>query len=134
MRSLIVIALLAGSTQVEAQVRSSAGPAPTAGVCSRLASTYESVSKDLAANFALGLGDNSAPRASLRAMEDANSLSQAHMALDLMRDYHCTMPKDAPDAAYYMIPALTCATDRLKATGRDSPESCDRTKWQRAGS
>ena len=134
MRRIVLIALLATSAQVTAQVRSSAGPAPTAGTCSRLALTYDGVSKDLASNFAEGLGDNSAPRATLRAIEDSNSLTQAHMALDLMRDYHCPMPKDAPASAYYLSAALTCDTDRLKAKGSDTPDSCDRSKWQRAGS
>ena len=133
-RRIVLIALLATSTQVTAQTRAPAGPAPAVGTCSRLVSTYDGVSKDLAANVAEGLGDNSAPRATLRAIEDSNSLTQAHIALDLMRDYHCPLPKDAPDSAYYLSPALTCATDRLKARGSDSPESCDRSKWQRAGS
>ena len=133
MKILVMMSLLVGSTQALSQTRPAAGPPPVAGTCSRLAATYESTSKGLAATFAEGLGDNSAPRATLRTMEDANSLAKAHMTLDLMRDYHCPMPKDAPDSVYYLATALTCATDRLKASGSGSPASCDRTKWVRAG-
>jgi hypothetical protein len=102
------------------------------GTCAALMTTYDGASKDMAGNFADSVGDNSAPRATLRAMEDSNSLAQARIALDLMRDNHCPLPKRAPAAAWYMSAALTCENDRLKASGTESPPSCDRSKWIRA--
>jgi hypothetical protein len=95
--------------------------------------TYDNTSKNLAGNAASGVADNSAPRATLRAMEDANTLATAQVALDLMRDNRCALPKQAPAAAWYLNAALTCATDRMKASGTAPPESCDRSKWARAG-
>lgn len=107
---------------------------PPLGACARLSTDYVGFSKDLAANNAEAIGDNSAPRATLRAMEDSNTLARAKMTLDLMRDNRCTLPKAAPDDITYLLPALTCATDRLKARGTETPPSCDRSSWKPAGS
>lgn len=111
-----------------------AAPAATAGTCATLMRQYDGASMDLAANFASSLGDNSAPRATLRQMEDANSLATAKIAMDLMRDNRCPMPKSAPSMAPYVSQALSCTTDRMKATGNESPPSCDRANWKPAGS
>lgn len=126
---LAPLAMLPASMPAVAQ----AGAAHAAtGTCAALMSTYDGASKDMAGNFADSVGDNSAPRATLRAMEDSNSLAQAKIALDLMRDNRCPLPKQAPAAAWYMSAALTCENDRLKAAGAESPPSCDRSKWARA--
>lgn len=90
--------------------------------------TYDGVSMDLAQNHADAFGDNSAPRATLRAMEDANSLTEARFALDLMRDNHCPLPKKTPSYIWYISPAMECATDRLK--GQAAPPSCDHGTWK----
>lgn len=142
MRLVIGCALALAAGPLSAQIRIGAGepakpaaapPAPPATTCSILASTYEGASMDLAANRAEGVGDNSAPRATLRAMEDANTLAEARITLDLMRDHKCALPKSAPTSIFYLSDALSCATDRLKSQGAGSPPSCDRSKWKRLG-
>lgn len=133
MKKLMILLMVAGSSPVVAQTRASATAVPAAGVCAALASTYDGASKELATNSAEGIGDNSAPRATLRALEDSNTLAEAKMTLDLMRDHHCPMPKSAPARIFYLLPALTCANDRMKASGSVSPASCDQQTWQRAG-
>jgi hypothetical protein len=126
MSGMMIFAAILTASPVSAQVKPAAASA--GGVCAALARDYDAASKDLAVNEAEGIGDNSAPRATLRAMEDANTLSFANITLALMRDNHCPMPKSAPAAVFYLSPALTCATDRLKGTA--SPPSCDRSTWQ----
>jgi len=101
-----------------------------AGTCGTLMRQYDGASMDLAANFASSVGDNSAPRATLRQMEDANSLATAKIALDLIRDNRCPTPKSAPSMAPYISQALTCSTERMKASGAESPASCDRANWK----
>jgi hypothetical protein len=130
----LALLLLPGTPAFAQTVPAKAVPAkaPATG-CAGLSAAYLGFSKDLAANNAAGLADNSAPRATLRAMEDANTLARARITLDLMRDNRCTMPKSVPDAVTFLLPALTCATDRLKARGTESPASCDRSTWQPAG-
>lgn len=137
MRYIAIMATLAmapaGTPAVAQTKAAAAAPTPSAGTCSALMAAYENTSKELAANFTSGVADNSAPRATLRAMEDANALATAQIALSLMRDNHCALPKQAPAAAWYISAALTCSTDRLKASGTESPATCDRTNWMRAG-
>jgi len=110
-----------------------AAPPVSAGTCSYLMKRYDNASMDMAANFASSVGDNSAPRATLRAMEDANSLSEAKMALDLMRDHRCAMPKTVPNSALYSLEAMTCASDRMKIGAGANPPSCDRAQWKGIG-
>lgn len=124
------ICSLATASPVMAQTKPSVATAPS-GVCTRLISVYDGASKDLAANNAASIGDNSAPRATLRAMEDANTLTEARIALDLMRDNRCSLPKTTPSYIWYLSAALTCSTDRLKAGAGKSPTSCDRSTWTR---
>lgn len=124
------ICSLVTAAPVIAQTKPTVAAAP-AGVCARLMSVYDGASKDLAANNAASIGDNSAPRATLRAMEDANTLAEARIALDLMRDNRCALPKTTPSYIWYISAALTCSTDRLKAGAGQSPTSCDRSTWTR---
>lgn len=117
-----------------AQTRPVAPPAAApAGTCATLMRQYDGASMDLAANFASSVGDDSAPRATLRQMEDANSLAKAQIAMDLMRDNRCPMPKSAPSIGPYVNQALSCATDRMKASASVSPESCKRENWKPGG-
>lgn len=137
MRYLAMMAALAmvpAGMPAMAQTKPAAAPAAAlAGTCATLMRQYDGASMDLAANFASSVGDNSAPRATLRQMEDANSLATAKIALDLMRDNRCPMPKSAPSMGPYVSQALACATDRMKASGSESPESCKRENWKPGG-
>lgn len=129
--SITAISIVAASTSAFAQTKP-VNPAAPSGVCVQLMGVYEGASKELAANYATSVGDNSAPRATLRAMEDANTLTEARIALDLMRDNRCPLPKTTPSSVWYLSAALSCATDRLKAGVGQSPASCDRATWKRA--
>lgn len=129
---IALISLILAPVTAQAQVKPAVAPA-AGGVCASLAKDYDDASKDLAANYAAGVGDNSAPRATLREMEDSNTLAQARITLDLMRDHRCPMPKSAPDRVFYLNDALTCATDRLKSGGSAQPPSCNRAIWKRLG-
>lgn len=131
---IAALAMVPAGVPATAQMKSTAAPVgATAGTCAVLMRQYDGASMDLAGGFAESVGDNSAPRATLREMENANALSTAKIALDLMRDNRCPLPKSAPSTATYMNAALTCRTDRFKATGTESPESCKRENWKPAG-
>lgn len=128
--SFAIMALCMTASPALAQTKP-ATPTPPAGACAQLMNEYDGASKDLAANYASSVGDNSAPRATLRAMEDANTLTAARIALDLMRDNRCPLPKIVPNYIWYLNDALTCTTDRMKAGAGQSPASCDRANWKR---
>ncbi|HVJ03304.1 MAG TPA: hypothetical protein VM662_14060 [Sphingomonas sp.] len=132
---LAATAMVVGSlpTGALAQAQSKPAPAvqaPAASVCAKLMADYERTSKNLANNLASSVTDNSAPRATLRAMEDANDLATAKMALDLMRDNRCTLPKHVPSASRYALSALKCANARYGAKAGETPAECKREDWK----
>lgn len=100
MRHLMTIAALAmvpAGMPAMAQTKPAAAPAAVpVGTCAKLMRQYDGASMDLAAGFAESVGDNSAPRATLREMENANALSTAKIALDLMRDNRCPCQRARP--------------------------------------
>lgn len=100
-------------------------------VCTALATDYENASKDLGESIAAGVSDNSAPRATLRAIEDSNVLLRAQHTFEIMKLNKCTMPSRAPTGARYMLDALECRNERLLGT-KDSPK-CDRKTWTPLG-
>lgn len=104
-------------------------PAAPSSACIALAADWTRIEQNLADNLARGLGDNSAPRATLRAMEDGNELAAAAITLDLMRDNRCPLPRRAPQSATYLGSALECATARLRIGSGDNPPACDRSTW-----
>ncbi|MGN6495938.1 MAG: hypothetical protein ACTHK5_01155 [Tsuneonella sp.] len=121
------LAPIAGLALLVAPAHAQTGAAAS-GKCAALSADYDQYEKAMASRFAESVGDNSAPRATNRAIEDSNSLSQAQITLVLMQASHCTLPDHAPSIKRYLTEALTCSTDRLKAGGADAP-SCDMKKW-----
>ena len=126
LKAIIVAAPLAGllifADQAEAQAVGTA-----AGKCAALSADYDQYEKAMASRWADGIADNSAPRATNRAIEDSNALMQAQITLTLMQANRCSLPDHAPSIKKYVSEALTCSTDRLKA-GADAP-SCDMKTW-----
>lgn len=134
-RVIFVVAatFVAGGSQAHAQAQPKPTPvaqAATAGVCGKLMGDYERASKNMADNFASSVTDNSAPRATLRAMEDSNDLAKAKMALDLMRDNRCALPKYIPSAGRYALAAMKCRNARYSAKAGETPEECKRELWK----
>jgi hypothetical protein len=131
---ITAVSISSAGVPAMAQTKPATGPsAAPAGTCATLMRQYDGASMDLAANFTSSLADDSAPRATMRAMEDSNALATAKIALDLMRDNRCPLPKSAPNTASYLTAALACRTDRIKATGAETPESCKRENWKPLG-
>ena len=125
------VTIVASSFQAQAQTKPApAIQTPIAGVCMKLMADYERVSQNLAMNFASSVTDNSAPRATLRAMEDSNDLAMAKIALDLMRDSRCTLPKYVPSSSRYALAALRCSTARYSAKGGETPTECKTELWK----
>lgn len=104
---------------------------PDQATCGLLLGQWDSAEKDIAEIYARGISDDSAPRATLREMETANALATANMALQLMRDHHCPLPRMVPSFGAYAVPAMQCRTAQLR--GETNSPSCDRSRWQRLG-
>ena len=107
-------------------------PAPPS-TCGSLARQWQGIEQDLATSYARGMGDNSAPRATLRAQEETNGLLRAQMLIEMMRGNRCAIPKSPPTIAPYISAALACEVDKLKSSSSNLPQSCDRSNWSRVG-
>ena len=108
-----------------------AAPAKPLSTCEGLARDWRSAEIELAEHNAEGLADNSAPRATMRAVEDQNALLKAQIALTLMQSHKCSLPRRAPSWITYSLNALKCSTEKLKGNYK-SPE-CDSSTWTPLG-
>ena len=112
-------------------VTAPAAPAKPMSICEGLARDWKSVEYELANNYADGITDDSAPRATMRAVQDQNALLKAQIALSLMRDNKCPLPKRSPSSLTFMLPAMTCKTEKLK--GNYKAPQCDSATWAPIG-
>lgn len=130
MKSIMIgVLVITATTPVHAQTAAVPAVAPKPSVCAALAEDWKRFEMNVATRFADGVGDNSAPRATLRAIEESNDLLKANMTLQLMRENKCALPKSAPSGAGYISAALDCSTQRLKVGYEASKAVCDRANW-----
>ena len=107
--------------------------------CSGLADAIEHSLKIIASEDAEGIGDNSAPRATLSELKMNNQLLLISVHLQLMRDNGCAKRKEPVRPGAYMLPALECKNAMLQMRlGREVPKleggalplACDMSKWK----
>lgn len=130
----VIVALSLGAPVKAQPVRSAQQAAPP-NRCVTLANDYRRHEMNLADIDAEGVGDNSAPRATLREMRTANELTLANMTLQLMQAHRCALPDREPSGAAYSLAALQCrnAMMRMSPGQRDLPAECNRGGWERLG-
>lgn len=100
-------------------------------VCEGLAHDWRSAEIDLAETHAEGIADDSAPRATMRAVRDQNALLEGQLALTLMRDHKCPLPKRVPSWISYSLNALECKTEKMKGDYKSA--KCDSSTWTPLG-
>ena len=122
----LILALTIASTPALAQP--AAAPAPSPNRCAALAADYDMIEKAMAARHANAVGDNSAERGTVRAIEDANELARAQIILTLLQHGRCPMPDHAPSIDRYLGPATACAEARLRE-GASAPV-CNMANWR----
>ena len=128
MKLILVTALL--STGAPLRVREQAAPASAPlGVCPTLAADWRRIEQNMADRVVDDLGDNSAPRATLRETRESNDLALATMTVQIMRENKCPQPKRAPNSSTYLMPALDCSKARREAGGSETPAACKRENW-----
>lgn len=112
-------------------------------ICAKLMSDYEDASKKLAYSQSEDAIDDSAPRTTMREVQNSNVMNQARMTMDLMKSAGCTMPTFVPSASRYGLASLHCATalqgirtkhavDRVegKYVSYPEPVECDTATWK----
>lgn len=107
-----------------------AAPAFAQSTCDALQLAIEAEIKDAALSSVLGIGDNSAPRATLRQLEIANNLSTIQANLTLMAQNKCPARTAPIIPAVYLSNALDCNIAIMK--GEKNAPACDKSTWQPA--
>jgi hypothetical protein len=97
--------------------------------CKELAAAIDDSEKDMAMAYAESVGDNSAPRATLRQMRTSTALSVIQINLQLMAAQKCPLPAGPinDSGGAYVVPATECA---LASRIEEKPKSCDRSTWK----
>ena len=98
-------------------------------LCSQLMEAYDQSAKSASLSWAQGVGDNSAPRATLRELEISNQLIARQINLTLMIQYKCPLPRTPASSNEYISNAVSCSTALLM--NKKSPPECDLKKWKR---
>ena len=96
--------------------------------CSALNEAVDLQLKKAAQNWVEGVGDNSAPRATLRELETSNALALARMNLDLATLNKCPIRTKPLNPMIYMTEAIECNLQMLKGV-KDSP-ACKMQDWK----
>ena len=86
----------------------------------------ESNLKRIAMTDAEGIGDNSAPRATMRQQQITGYKTDIQTTLNLMAAQKCKLPKATPNAAKYYSSAMSCQLKNMSAKNQD--ERCDMWK------
>ncbi|MEG3093062.1 hypothetical protein [Sphingomonas sp. PB1R3] len=124
-------------------IRAEAAVKAEPAICAKLMADYEGASKKLAYSQSEDAIDDSAPRTTMREMQNSNVMNQAQMTMDLMKSAGCTMPTFVPSASRYGLASLRCATalqgiktkhavDRVegKYVSYPEPVECDTATWK----
>lgn len=103
-----------------------------ADTCANLKSRLESSSKSMAMIYADGVGDDSAPRATMRELRELNLKVDQLILLEFMKEHDCEFENAPPSTSLYLASALECANDQLQ--GNYESEKCNFENWTPSGS
>ena len=117
---VVSLALAAGPSLAQT------GPSST---CSGVNDRLEEIQMDLSANEAEGAGDDSAPRATMRAAQDTAHYVEIEVLLRQAEQAKCP-PYPAPlGSRRYSHNAILCATARRVLRAGSDLHECERSKW-----
>ena len=119
MFQLFAIVLAAGSATA------GAAPPTDPAICASRRAESDKINKRLARSSAEGAVRSNAKSARLREAEEQSLISLGNTVDPGGSD--CPPPKLETSRWIYLLAAIRCEKDRLKAS---SPPSCDDTKWQ----
>lgn len=97
-------------------------------VCSAINEKIEFEIKQTATSLASMVTERGTPRATLYALEIANSLQLIQINLNLSIQNQCPKRVLPIDPSIYLLEALRCNNDIL--AGERNSEACDKTKWK----
>jgi hypothetical protein len=101
--------------------------ATVANQCSKLSSEYDFQDRQIALTEAEGLVDDSAPRATVREMENLNRRQQKMTLVEIMRGQNCPLPSSVDGDAQYLPEAMACRI--ASARGQAEGTECKISNW-----
>jgi hypothetical protein len=129
--SIAAIVLVTATSSAQAQTTTGrpagASTAAARESCADLHKRYDMTHRAIAAIDAEDIGDNSAPRATLRQLKILSEKQDQLILLEFMRSRGCPAPSAVGASVLYMLPAMECATAKL--TGKELEAKCDQSKW-----
>lgn len=128
MKTAIFAALMLAATATHA--------APN--TCQILTAALDADERMLAYMDTTGVGDDSAPRATMRAVQNANLLAKMNMRLQVLIGAGCGSPTELFSGDGYRAAAAHCAVKIMDGVKRDFPKmpagvpaECDQATWHR---
>ena len=105
--------------------------APAEDICGLLEEDFDLANKALASGMVFGLGDNSAPRATNRALNAVELRLRQLIAITQMQSHGCAVPKQLSGGAPYFDNAMKCHGDMISGRSTAPIPSCDYDTWTR---
>ncbi len=128
MASLAAAPLPAFSQAKAPTAAPAAAPAPAA-ICTDGVTTLDQVLKNLSGLWAEGLGDDSAPRATMRAAQKTANYAQAQVVLAQMSQAKCPAYPKVIGELWYLHAAQACEKASANFKTGDTLDECDKGKW-----
>lgn len=99
--------------------------------CKSLSEGITAAVKEMSYSTASDVGDNSAPRASVRATQINSAHAEVANRITLMTAHRCSPYEGPLGEKAYLLPAMRCVTASIT---RETPEAvraaCDRSAWE----
>ena len=97
-------------------------------LCGKFADAFDHANKSLAMSYVNGLGDDSAPRAASRYLEDVRDYLKQLILIQQMNAYDCNLPTTVSGAGAYLGDALDCRGAQTR--GDHDSGACDLSTWK----
>jgi hypothetical protein len=103
--------------------------APSSAICGDGVIALDEVLKNLSGLWAEGLGDDSAPRATMRAAQKTANYSQAQAVLGQMSQAKCPQYPKVIGELWYLKAAQACEKAKANFKTGDTLGECDKGNW-----
>jgi len=98
-----------------------------ATTCADLEKSVDWSTKLIASEISEGIGDDSAPRATLKEIRISNEWKKIDISINLMAQNKCSPLAYTPNPANYLTAALNCSMARTK--GENDTIVCNKQEW-----
>jgi len=115
--------------QTKAAPAPSAAPSGASRLCETATSRIEDIQKDLAQIHADELGDDSAPRATMRAAQSTAFFSETQVLLAQMTQARCSPYPTTIGWDRYYAQAISCRSATLNFKTGDTLDACRKSAW-----